>query len=502
MPRSGTLNSDRRPSIRRDFSQSENPVHNSVIQRPAGPDATYDRDDIFIGWKRATSDHYKTLKNAKWKEFKELSSEVYREALFMFKNRFSDKDIPDMSEMFIDQSSAAVTFRAGERGAGKSFCLRAEGNRSAKSGILTIHIDPAHEYYTNNKESGIQNEILRQSAGLRQGETPQPIETKVLMPSFIKKARRQSNLGMPGSTWTTEIQFSFDDLDPQDISYMFMKDVNKSQNESRYKDFRKFVGELNQKIENGEVTDFDDVEDLSRRMQEAGRFSYSERDREIQDVIEPYKRWNFLGDKHSLYDKQEDIPDDEDQNQLTWYDIVQNVPSIALSLEDDDNCPDDLEMMQFYIAQLVKKVRSLRKQGVFDRPTNWIIDEIHRFVDSEDHDQREKCPPAHWEIRKIIKEDRKIGFRVSMASQQVKDIPEDNFLKQTDHMFIPMNMDKDDRRYLLQLYDIYSQGDDSRDKWKSVFETMGEYEWFYMRKKTKSWSLVVPASPIGNHLRE
>jgi hypothetical protein len=496
------------PSAKRSFKQSDNPILNDSLEKPDPPEPSYGQDDIFVGWKKGSSDHWDTFKEAKWQEHDGMDAQAFKEALHMFKKRFEDKsgsETEELDPMFLDQGSASVSFRAGERGAGKSFTLRGEGNRSAKSEILTIHVDPAHEYYTNNHSSGVQNEIVESSAGLRKGEDAQPIETPVLMPDFIKKARDKAGLSMSGKTWTTVFQFSLQDLDSNDLSHILLKDVDRNSDTAKFKDFQKYLSELNQKIENeDDFTDFSDAKKLAKKMQRNKEFSYNERASQIEDEFELYEDWNFIGDKTiEEQDFSEFVDEDSDKEDInSWAKLLNTVNCMTLSLEDDDECPDHLMMKQFYIAVLIKRIRSLRKQGVYDRPTNWIIDEIHRFVDDDDYDSREDAPLAHWEIRKIIKEDRKIGFRLSMASQQVGDIPEENFLKQTDHMFIPMNMDKDDRRYLLQLYDIYSQGDNSRNKWKRVYEAMNEYEWFYMRKKTKEWALLVPPAPLSNHLSE
>lgn len=485
-----------KPSVKRGFEGSDNPILQKSLEEPDPPDPDFHENEIFMGWKKGTKDKFTSFRDAKWEEQNELNATAYREALHMFQKQFQGKgknDTEELDEMFLDQGSASVIFRAGERGAGKSFNLRGEGNRSAISDVLTIHIDPAHEYYTNNYESGIQKKIVQKSAGLRPGEEPQPIETFVAMPKFIEQARKQSSLGMPGEQWTTTFQFSFSDLDGNDISYLFMKDVNRKSDTSKFKDYQKFTAKLSGAVQTGDIEDFDDAIDLAKKMQREGEFSYNERAGQIVDEIEQYQNWDFIGGKTL-----------ESQNNRfdSWEELVNEINCLTLSLEDDDNCPSHLEMAQFYISVLIKKIRSLRKSGKFDKPTNWIIDEIHKFVDDEDFDSRDEAPLAHWEIRKIIKEDRKIGFRVSMASQQVRDIPAENFLKQTDHMFIPMNMDKEDRRYLLQLYDVYSQGDNSRNKWKMIFDSMNEFEWFYMRKKTKEWCLLIPPAPLSNHLSE
>lgn len=501
-------NNRRRPSTRRSFEDKDDPLFGTVLKEPEIPDADYGRDDIFVGWSKGSRDHYENFKEAKINEYNSRSTQAIKDSLYMFRKKFeeySQETLDEIDPLLLDQGSASVSFHAGERGAGKSFYLRGYGNRSAKAGILTIHIDPAHEYWTNNKKGGAKPSTLNKSAGLRRGEDAQRIETAVLMPTFIRMARKKADLGFDGQKWTVPFQFGFDDLDQTDLSYLLLKDVNRNSDEKKFQDFQKFISELSKAIEDGGVSSFQDLMDLADKMQEQGRFKYEERHQDIKDTIEMYLEWDFLGDKKlEDQDLSQFIDDESDlENIDSWEEFITEVNCITLSLEDDDECPGHLEMKQFYIALLIKKVRSLAKgSSDFDSPVNWVIDEIHRFVDSDDYDDREKAPLAHWEIRKIIKEDRKIGFRVAMASQQVKDIPEDNFLKQTDHMFIPMNMDSEDRRYLLQLYDIYSQADPSRDKWKTIFDALNEFEWFYMRKKTKSWQLLIPPAPLARHLAE
>lgn len=185
--------------------------------------------------------------------------------------------------------------------------------------------------------------------------------------------------------------------------------------------------------------------------------------------------------------------------------VVQDANTIAISLDDNDNLPHQLEMNQLYIAILSKKLRTLKKQGKLDRKVQFVVDEVHKFVDSDDYgrEDRDKAPPAHWQLRQVIKEDRDKGFRVSMASQEVDDIPEKNFLKQTDHVFIPMNVDSDTRDYLLEQYDVHQGGRDRGNrKWQTVFRTMDEHQWMYIRKKTRYWALLEVASPLANHKTE
>lgn len=480
-----------RASSKNAFASSRNSVMQGIVNTGSGPAANYEQNKIFIGWKIGDKEEYEEFLDQKWREYGELNPDVYREALRLFQRHVQNKDPEDYEEFFLDQESASVIFRPGERGAGKSFFMRAESNRSSKSGVLNIIVDPAHEYYTNNFKGGIQNKLKN----LRREETPQQIDTKVLMPRPVKKARDMSEMGDAGMQFSEVFKFSFDDLDPNDITYLIMKDVKPSTKDARRQDLQVYTSRLNTLIERGEIHSFRDCEELAKRMANAGRFRHDERDTEITNKLEKYKKWEFLGEGYDIGAQDED----NDEGLLK---VLQDYNSVVLCLADDDNIPDRLEIKQLYLAFLIKKVRSLKKSGQLDKKVQWVIDEIHRFLLSSDPDDVTDAPPAHREIRKIIKEDRKIGFRLSMSSQEVGDIPERNFLKQTDHMFLPMNIDGDTRHKLLDMYDIAQWADKQRNKWITIFGAMDEYQWFYVRKKTKNWALIQPASPLSYHMTE
>jgi hypothetical protein len=464
-----------------------------IVSEPTDPNPEYDEDKIFLGWKLGDKDLYQDLEDAIYFDEGQMSSKVVKDALRLFQRKAGQRQYMNgkPEKLYLDQSSAAVTFSAGERGAGKSFKMRGESNRSAEAGVLNVIVDPSHEYYTNNFKSAVQEKFKN----LDDTESKHPVPTTVLMPYYVNQGRKRDDLTLPGEQWTQIFKFTFSDLDPAMVSYLFLKDVKPS-DRARYEDFEKYTRELNQAIQDGGIEDFGDCKDLANRLKNRGEIwnqgPRNNRANEIIDKLERYQEWGFLCGDDSRYS-------------LDLEEVLAETNTIALSLDDNDNLPRQLEMNQLYIALLIKKLRTLTKKGELDRKVQFMVDEVHKFVDSEDYgrEDRQQAPPAHWQLRQVIKEDRDKGFRVSMASQEVTDIPEDNFLKQSDHVFIPMNIDAESRDYLLDLYDVHEGGKDRGNrKWQKIFRTMNEYNWFYIRKKTRYWCLLEVASPLAYHKTE
>ena len=484
-----------RPSSRNTFASSKTSVMQGIVNTGGGPSANYEQDKIFLGWKIGDQEEYEEFLDEKWQEYGELSVEARKAALREFQQHVRSKDSSDYEEFYLDQESAAVIFRAGKRGSGKTFFMRADSNRSSKGGVLNIIVDPAHEYYTNNFKGGVQNKFKN----LRRNESPQRIDTKVLMPKPVKKARNQSELGDAGMQFTEVFKFSFSDLNPPDVEYLLMKDVNPSTKPARRQDLRAYVTELNSAIQDGGISSFNDCEDLADKMLHSGKFKYDQgpnknRANEIKGILDKYKKWEFLGEGDSIGSRTDE------------YDglaqLLQKYNSVVLCLADNDNIPGRLEIKQLYLAFFIKRLRSLKQAGKLDKKIQLMIDEAHRFLLSKDPDDESDAPPAHWQIRQVIKEDRDKGFRVSMSSQDIDDIPERNFLKQADHVFIPMAIDKDTRSDLLDLYDVSKHGDSMRDKWQTIFQGMSKHQWFYIEEMTRDWALIDPASPLAYHKTE
>lgn len=382
-------------------------------------------------------------------------------------------------EVYIDRDSADLTFDAGERGSGKSWNLRGRTNRGAEAGVTTVLIDPENEYYTNNIYNGIQKKL----ANLRDREEPHPIDTKVLMSNCVYKARQQKNMPENGYDHMEVFTFGFQDLRPDDLHFLITR-----QFDSNHPDFYTFVSEIEDRLRGGDrIRSWDDIKAIAHQLQEEGDFEYTHRARRIEQVIERnYEKWGFLGARKKIDLKQV----------FTEYDCI------ALSLHDGDYLPEDTRMKELIVAFLIRRVRNLVERGEIPKPIDWVVDEAHNYIPS---DTEPEYPPSKAEIRQAIKEDRKRGFRVSMASQEPTDVQGKNFLNQTRHFFLPQNIKPGPRQHLLRKAGVKKAGDEGRDKWGRIFEAMKnqfDYAWLYVDAKTENWMVLEIPSPLAYHRTE
>lgn len=445
--------------------------------------AVYDQDKVFIGWNRGGSDLFERI----WKKALNLSldeSEARKKTLRVFKESTGNIREP----VYIDRRSADLLAMAAQRGSGKSFNLRALTNRSTKAGVNNLILDPEHEFYTNNFSSGVQNDLMN----LREREVDESIDTQVLMPEFVREARKKKRLGENGYQHTLFFQFGFDDLDAEDISFLLKKKIKGSGSDV---DFDLLRSELQSRLDSGElIRDWSDVKDIVSELDEGSDgFTYSQRGRQINTYIENvYERYSFFGSRKQLgVGRKPSLPE-----------IFSDNSCVVLSLNDAGKLSDDLMMKELYVAIFVKKLRSAVERGEISKPVSISLDEAHEFIpvgaDSDDHMSKRQ-------LEEVATDDRKRGFRLNLASQEPTHISEENFLNECRHFFIPGNMPDKPRKHLLKKAGVYMRSDSNTDKWDTVFgDAMDflEFPWLYCDKKSGDWMILEVASPLANHLTE
>lgn len=460
---------------RETFAESESQFFNDVAGPGHGPEATFETESVFLGWNRGDIRDFEALVKRARSELPDASrNEAIMEAIQMFKEFVGGRREP----VFMDRGEPDVMFAGGERGAGKTFVLRAISNRSAKAGATNILIDPEHEYYTNNQYDGIQSHLKN----LRERESPINVDTAVVMPYFVWKARKEA--GLPERGYTDDrfqvFKFEFGDLDPNDLQFVLTREFKD------HPDFYIFTSELASRISGGgSIRTWDDVVGVAQELEDRGEFQWENgRADQIRVFLEHnYQKWEFLGP-----DKKIDLEQ-----------LLNDHNTITLSLHDDGFLPDNLYMKELYVKFLVKRVRTLAQRNRVPTPVDWVIDEAHEYAPAHTEPQH---PPSKQEIRRAIKKDRKRGFRVNMASQEPTDVAEKNFLNQSKHMLVPRNMKPTPRNHLLSKANLLRSGDFGRDKWDVIFEAIKEnlrYGWLYADADRGYWCVLEPASPLANH---
>lgn len=460
------------------FSEDEQAgFHGTVYENFASPEAspepTYPLEKIFIGWSIGDSEMLREIMDKKMKQPELDANSARRQAFIEFSNKVGDKREP----VFVDRggvSNADIMFVPGKRGAGKSFLMRSMTNRSSKGGATNVLIDPKHEFYTNNQYNGIQEDLKN----LREGEEKQNINTKVLMPYPVYKAREYDDLPENGYENMEVFKFSFDDLSPDDITFL-IKNLGFSEN-----DLDTLANEVQKELQDnpGSITSFEDVYDLAQEIEENDGFSWNQFLGRLDQALSPFQRWGLFGN--------------EEKYQIDLQEIMNDYNNIVLSLDGGSQLPSNLPLMELYIAIMIRKNRAMAKRGDIEPPFNYAIDEAHKVVPSgvstDDH-------TAKQQIRQTIKEDRSLGFRVSMVTQSIGDIDVENFVNQTDHFFLPHNLDPRSRRKMLEYAGVFSKNDDRREKWDYVVRNAPEYCWLYVDAKNQEWYLLEVASPLAYH---
>lgn len=466
-------------SSQRIFEQSGN-RHLYQLANPEQDDlADYDRDKIFLGWNIGGKEEFQNL----------VLKYIHQgydegEAINLAIRMFGDVVGKRREEVYLDRSSANLVFIGGERGAGKSFNLRGISNRSTKAGVNNVLIDVQGEYYTNNLYNGIQEELKN----LRPQESKQTVATKVLTPVFIRRIREEYDLPIHGrdQEWHDTFKFQFSDMDVNDLQFMLEHAFGDS--EAAQADARILVGAVRKQLQDGGMLrSFDDLIDLARSIDEREEqsFRYHDRVRTLRTAIETgYKQYRFLGPSPKL--DLETVFDEYD--------------CIALNLHDDGKLPQRLQMKELYTSFLVKRIRTLVQQDRIDKPIHWVIDEAHKVIPANTPPEQ---PPSKEQFRTAIKQDRRHGFRVTMASQEPEDVQAKNFLNQTRYFLIPQNMDLKPMRYLLKRAKILnSQRDIGRSKWKQITGHLDQYQWIFADKQRQFWCALEPASPLAAHRQE
>jgi hypothetical protein len=462
-----------RDSTKRLFTESSNPAVSQLGYQEEGPKAVYNKNRIFVGWNIGGKKLFQKLVD-KCKQRTQSRNDAIREALYKFPEFVGAIREP----VFIDRESADLIFYGGERGSGKSYNLRGETNQESEADVNQVIIDPEHEFYTNNKD-GIQDDL----ENLREKEQPKPVDTAVLMPEFVRKARQRKSMTKSGYSHEgfQAFKFEFADLDPNDLEFIFRQVDDGT-------DVMNFTSELERSIDSGElIRSWDDVKQVADDLDQEDVFTYHKRAQQLSDFVENgYEKWDFLGT-----DQRISLPE-----------IFEKYDTVVLSLNDGGELPNKYRMKELYVAILVKRVRDAIQQGKISKPVTFTLDEAHEYVPA-DKDADEF--PSKKELKRAIKKDRKRGFRLNLASQEPHDVQEDNFLNQTTHFFVPHNMKPRPRKHLLKKSQVFRSGDDQRGKWDEIFEAMSdvlEYGWLYANSDSKQWCILEPVSPIANHLRE
>lgn len=459
------------------FRSSRNKNFRGLVEEPSDQGAVYEQDRIFLGWNRGDKNDLQSVIDIYEQEMDDASrNEVIMASIRQFTDLIGGKREP----VFMDRASADVAFDGGERGSGKTFNLRARSNRSAKGDVTNILIDPEHEYFTNNQYHGIQSDL----ANLRDGEQPERIKTKVLMPHFVWKARKQQ--GLPEHGYDDDhfavFKFEFRDLDPNDLDFVMRREFKD------HPDFYRFTRELESLMSRGvPIRSWRDVIGVAEELQEMGEFTYQSRAQQIRIFLEHnYQKWGFLGADKKVALKQ----------------ILNEYNTVVLSLHDDGYLPNNLYMKELYVKFLIKRVRKLVQRDEIPKPVTWTIDEAHEYAPAHTEPDH---PPSKEEIKRVIKKDRKRGFRVNLASQEPTDVAGKNFLNQSRHVLIPRNMRPTPRQHLLTVAGLARSGDYGRGKWEQIFARMKEedgYWWLYVNTEKGFWCVLEPASPLANHFRE
>lgn len=478
------------PSTRNTFRNSSNPHFNQFADDEQGREARYEPDQIFVGWNLGGREEFEDLAG-KMKRRLVLNEDVSnprkaRNQAIQLAIEYFDQVVGERKEpVFIDRSEPDVAFYGGQRGSGKSFNLRALSNRSAKAGVTNIVIDPEHEYVTNNMYNGIQSGL----ENLRPREKPDTVETKVLMPHFVWKARDEAHLPERGYDHVEVFKFEFSDLDPNDIHFVMVRKFDD------HPDFWRFASELEERLSRGEqLRSWRDIYRVAEELDEREEFSWTgkKRSQQIRRFLESqYEKWGFLGP-----DKKIGRHSSTEYNNLG--ELLQQYNTVVLSLHDEGRLPDELYMKELYVEFLIKRVRNLVERGVVSGPIDWVIDESHEYVPANTEPDH---PPSKRQIRRLIKKDRKRGMRLTFGSQEPTDMQTKNFLNQADHYFIPWNMKPRPRRSLLSLAQVTSNEDRGRGKWEAVFDAMFKHQWLYCDARSKDWLILEPASPLANHLQ-
>jgi hypothetical protein len=502
---------------RRTFDDSPQPSFNQVVTESETV-ATFDSDKIFIGWSLGGKDlfqhlvdHYKTqLKRRGITDFRTLRNDAIQYALEEFPNQLGQEKW--RQPVFMDRASADVLLMGGQRGSGKSFNIRAMSNRSSEAGVTNILLDPKHEYYTNPQYHGIQSDLEH----LREHEHPKTVDTIVLMPYFVHKARQDKGLPDRGRRYINVFQFSFADLTADEIYFILT-------NLDDHRDYKLLATEVSYRVKSGHysVTSWEDVFAIAEEMDAEDKFNWKNGQRVHQlktTVKSTYQNYQFLGEKHRIERHQRDangdkVRDADDDPVWDYQDLagcLRQYNTVVLSLQDGDALPSNLKMKELYVAILIKKVRNLRQQRVIPGPISWRFDEAHKIV-PEKYDADEY--PSKAQAQQMIKEDRSLGFRIDLATQTPNDLDMENFLDQLRHVFVPQNMadtsrksgEKSPRRIMLSLGGVYESQDRQRGKWDKIFEAMGqvfEYSWLYIDKNRDYWTVLRPASPLAHHHTE
>lgn len=464
------------PAERRTFQQGSNKRLRKVGHVEETKEAEWETGKVFFGWDLGNSRELERM----IKRYKNVPdygrNDAIRKALQQFKTTVQQRRPQDNREHWIDRSQSDLAFIAGERGSGKSFILRAMTDRSAKSGEKHLMVDMENEYYSSNHGKGIQKKLMM----LRPNEERQNIDTMVLMPEFIYKARERRDMKDRGYDVMKRFMYDFNILDANDIQFLLVSKFGD------HADFDSFANRLNEKIENEGIRSWSDIKDLAMGMQDESEFTYNRRGTQIKNYIENnYEAWDFLGN--------------EPDKRINLKHVFNKYNKVALVLHDGGALNEALKMPELYVSFTIKKIRNLKDRNEIKGKLRVDLEESHTTIPANTKPNK---PPSKKQIRRLIKQDRKRGLSLNYASQEPTDVQSKNFLSQTTHFFIPQNIRPRPRKLLLKEADQWRSGDRQRNKWEIIFEAMDEHQWLAINVDRGTWHIVQPASPLSKHRTE
>lgn len=452
--------------------------------------ATFKKDKRFIGWRIVGRKEFDKLKK---KGFGDKNERI-QSALDNIQHRLRNFSEDDLEPVFVDRSSADIWFYGGKRGSGKSVHLRKDSDRSHKSGVNTAIIDTEHEFYTKTQYNGVQDKIRYTKRGkegvskfdkLRDGEVAEPLDDVViLIPRFVKELRDEHGIGREGYQDAEFFSWGFSDLDENDVAFVF-RDPLTSSGGGNSLDVMNIIRELRERIEEDEIHSWENVKRVIKEMEENEMFQFHDRYHQLATFIQ----YNLQG-KGYFKGESVDLASMFEENN-----------TVILSLNEEQNSPDELKMPELYASIFIKKIRNGLVSGEIDKPVNLLVDEVDRFAPaSADPD----LYPSKKQLIRVGKRDRKRGLRMITATQNPKSVDHEGpLLQQASRVFIPWNM-TNRRKYMLDVAGVLKRNDGQREKWERIFSAMPTYSWLYCDRDVSptEWSVFIPASPITHHMTE
>lgn len=472
------------------MKESRNPALKDLTREEDEDTATYRKNKRFIGYRiigRKDFEHYKE------KAIGDKNDRI-KTALSKISRKLRNYSAPDLEPVYVDREEADIWFYGGKRGSGKSLNLRKDTDRSHESEVNTAIIDTEHEFYTKTQYNGIQKDLRytkRNKEGisdfdkLREGEKAKPLDDVcVLIPKFVERLRRENEMGEQGYQNAEFFTFGFDDLDQNDLAFVFRDPLTGSGGGNSL-DVMNILRELRERVKNDEISSWSDVKTVIKEMDDDDKFSYQRRYDQLSDFID----YNLKG-KDFIEGESLDLASIFNENR-----------TVILSLNEGGHSSNELMMPELYAGIFIKKIRSGIESGDIEKPVNLVADEVDRFAPAEaDPD----IYPSKKQLNRVGKRDRKRGLRLITATQNPKSVDVDGpLLQQASRVFIPWNM-TNRRDYMLDVAGVRGRNDAQREKWSTIFGSMPTFSWLYCDRDVSptDWNVVLPASPLTHHLTE